>query len=53
MDFRVEQDDETRFFYVLPFNEREALVEIAIFSGEIPDPSFYDPFIKELYKGQT
>ena len=47
MDFRVEQDDETRFFYVLPFNEKEALVEIAIFSGEIPDPSFYDSFIKE------
>ncbi len=47
MDFRVEQDGETRFFYVLPINKREALIEIAVFSSSIPDPSFYDPFIKK------
>ncbi|NNE26030.1 MAG: lycopene cyclase [Saprospiraceae bacterium] len=50
MDFRVPQDDETRFFYVLPFNENEALVEIAVFSEAIPKPSFYDPFLKEYIK---
>ena len=32
MDFRTPQKDETRFLYVLPYNEIEALVEIAIFS---------------------
>ena len=32
MDFRTPQKDETRFLYVLPYNENEALVEIAIFS---------------------
>jgi lycopene beta-cyclase len=32
MDFRTPQKDETRFMYVLPYNENEALVEIAIFS---------------------
>ena len=47
MDFRVEQDGETRFFYVLPTDEYEALIEIAIFSGTIPDPKFYDPYIKD------
>ncbi len=46
MDFRVEQDGETRFFYVLPSDEYSALVEIAIFSDKIPKPSFYDPFIE-------
>ncbi len=46
MDFRLEQDGETRFFYVLPHNKREALVEIAIFSGNIPDGTFYDPYMK-------
>ena len=45
MDFRVPQEDETRFFYVLPINKREALVEIAIFSSTIPNSKFYDPFI--------
>ena len=32
MDFRTPQKDETRFLYVLPYNENEALVEIAVFS---------------------
>jgi len=50
MDFRVPQDDETRFFYVLPTSKREALVEIAIFSSEIPNSEFYDPFIKTYIK---
>lgn len=32
MDFRTPQCNETRFLYVLPYNTKEALVEIAIFS---------------------
>lgn len=46
MDFRVDQATETRFFYVLPFSATKALVEIAIFSKEIPEPDFYDSFLK-------
>jgi lycopene beta-cyclase len=45
MDFRIEQNGETRFFYVLPKDEHTALVEIAIFSSNIPEPSFYDPYL--------
>ena len=50
MDFRVEQDKETRFFYVLPTSSKRALVEIAIFSDTIPDPTFYDSYIDEYIK---
>lgn len=32
MDFRIEQRGETRFVYVLPLSEREALVEFTVFS---------------------
>jgi len=52
MDFRVAQEDETRFFYVLPFSDSKALVEIAIFSSSIPDPEFYDPFLESYIKEQ-
>jgi lycopene beta-cyclase len=34
MDFRTPQGDETRFFYVLPFSPRRALVEFTVFSSE-------------------
>jgi lycopene beta-cyclase len=34
MDFRTPQGDETRFFYVLPFSSRRALVEFTVFSSE-------------------
>jgi lycopene beta-cyclase len=47
MDFRVNQDDETRFFYVLPKDAHTALVEIAIFSSDIPESNFYDPYLKK------
>ncbi|MCB0663433.1 MAG: hypothetical protein KDC24_11880 [Saprospiraceae bacterium] len=45
MDFKVEQDNEVRFFYVLPSDEHRALVEIAIFSEKIWDDSQYDQFL--------
>ena len=32
MDFRVDQEDDTRFVYVMPFNTNEALVEYTVFS---------------------
>jgi lycopene beta-cyclase len=47
MDFRTPQHGETRFFYVLPFSAREALVEVAIFSNVHLDENGYDHIIKE------
>lgn len=35
MDFRVEQQDDTRFAYVLPFDEQTALVEYTVFSPQL------------------
>lgn len=52
MDFRIEQADETRFFYVLPFSKRKALVEIAIFSESIPQSGFYDPIMDNYIKNE-
>lgn len=47
MDFRTPQKSETRFFYVLPTSESEALVQLAIFSNEILSSEAYDFLIKE------
>jgi len=46
MDFRVDQGGDTRFFYVLPQDEHTALVEIAIFSSDIPESGFYDDYLR-------
>ncbi|CAH1001446.1 hypothetical protein LEM8419_02349 [Neolewinella maritima] len=45
MDFRTPQEGETRFFYVLPFSKRRAMVEIAIFSNEHLRTEQYDALI--------
>ncbi|NNE14356.1 MAG: lycopene cyclase [Saprospiraceae bacterium] len=50
MDFRVDQEKETRFFYQLPISETKALVELAIFSSSIPEPTFYDSYINDYLK---
>ena len=42
MDFRIDQEADTRFFYVLPLDKRRALVEIAVFSNDIMDMDDYD-----------
>ncbi|MFK7933017.1 MAG: lycopene cyclase family protein [Saprospiraceae bacterium] len=42
MDFRIEQKDETRFVYVLPKNECEAMVEGTIFSNQLLSDAEYD-----------
>ncbi len=47
MDFRTPQLDQTRFFYVLPFSERRAMIEIAIFSNEHLITEEYDRLIQE------
>lgn len=35
MDFRVDQHEDCRFVYILPFDERKALVEYTIFSDQL------------------
>ena len=46
MDFRIEQNDEHRFCYVLPINRKKALVEAAIFSKNHQTKDGYDDIIK-------
>ena len=45
MDFRMDQEGDTRFFYVLPTSNTEALVELAIFSDSIPESDYYDSYL--------
>ena len=47
MDFDFPQEGEVRFFYVLPVNEREALVEIAIFSSSIWQGERYEEALQK------
>ncbi|MEZ5057714.1 MAG: lycopene cyclase family protein, partial [Saprospiraceae bacterium] len=47
MDFEIEQGGEVRFFYVLPSDKRNALVEIAIFSEKIWNEDQYDLAIED------
>jgi lycopene beta-cyclase len=47
MDFSIPQGDETRFMYVLPSNDQQALIELAIFSNDIPEDSFYEGIINK------
>lgn len=47
MDFRIEQKGETRFVYVLPFSETEALVEFTVFSPALCTKEEYDEEIKK------
>ncbi|WP_116127546.1 lycopene cyclase family protein [Lewinella sp. IMCC34183] len=55
MDFRTPQLGETRFFYVLPFTARRAVVEIAIFSNDHLRTEQYDDllttYIREHWTG--
>lgn len=46
MDFRVEQHGDTRFVYVLPFDERRALVEFTVFSPALLEQAEYDAELK-------
>ena len=50
MDFRTPQLGETRFFYVLPFSPRRAVVEIAIFSNRHLRTEEYDSLLDEYIR---
>lgn len=48
MDFRISQDNGTSFVYVLPFDEKTALVEYTLFTKQLLQPDEYDEQL-ELY----
>ncbi|HMK06878.1 MAG TPA: lycopene cyclase family protein, partial [Flavobacterium sp.] len=47
MDFSVEQNGNTRFMYLLPFSETEALIEYTLFSKSVLDQSEYEDAIEQ------
>jgi lycopene beta-cyclase len=48
MDFRIEQEGEVRFFYVLPTSETKALIEFTIFSPQLlENEDLYNTEIKK------
>ena len=46
-DFRTPQKGAMRFFYVLPFTKRRALVEYTLFSADLLKPHEYDRALSE------
>lgn len=50
MDFRVEQSGDTRFVYVLPFSETEALVEFTVFSPALLTDDAYEQVLKDYIR---
>lgn len=50
MDFRIPQEGETRFLYVLPIDSRRALIEVAIFSNNILTSAQYDQILDQYIK---
>ena len=50
MDFSVDQKDEIRFMYILPFSKNKALIEYTLFSGEIINDDEYEKAIKTYLK---
>lgn len=47
MDFRVNQHHGTTFAYMLPFDDRNALVEYTLFTKELLQPAQYDEGLRE------
>lgn len=47
MDFTVPQNNNTRFMYVLPFSEHEALVEYTLFSPTLLEEKEYENAIED------
>lgn len=46
-DFRVDQKEECRFVYILPFSAKQALLEYTIFSDNLPEKSEYEFYLKD------
>lgn len=47
MDFNINQKNETRFIYILPFKSNEALIEFTLFTKSILKNSEYEKVLKE------
>ena len=50
MDFSVDQKDEIRFMYILPYSKNKALVEYTLFSKELISDNEYEKEIKSYLK---
>lgn len=48
-DFRVEQENECRFIYILPFSKNKALVEFTIFSDNILEEKEYESNLRSYF----
>ncbi|MGB3589551.1 MAG: lycopene cyclase family protein [Tunicatimonas sp.] len=56
MDFRIDQQGDCRFMYVLPTDEQTALVEYTIFSAQLLNPERYNQELRKYmpqYLGLT
>ena len=47
MDFSINQKNETRFIYILPFKSNEALIEFTLFSKSVLKKSEYEKVLKQ------
>jgi lycopene beta-cyclase len=47
MDFSIPQDADTRFVYILPFSNREALVEMTVFSPNVYADAVYEKVLQD------
>ena len=50
MDFSIDQNNQTRFFYILPISKNEALVEFTLFSKNLLDDKEYKTEINNYLK---
>lgn len=50
-DFRVEQENECRFIYILPFSATKALVEFTVFSDRFLKKEIYEENLKKYLAG--
>ena len=48
-DFRVEQKDECRFIYILPFSKNKALIEFTIFSDNLLEENEYEVNLQKYF----
>ena len=56
MDFRMPQEEEVRFMYILPYSDREALIEFTVFSEGCLSHAQYEAaiqtYLAEQYVGE-
>lgn len=50
MDFGIDQGGDCRFMYVLPFNDKKALVEYTLFNEALLEQGVYDAALKKYFE---